>query len=106
MTQTFLQSVNRVYDRSAAILNLPEGLSEQIKLCNSVYQVRFSVKIQDKLHVFTGWRANHSEHCLPVKGGLRFAPIVDQQEIEAMAALMSYKCAVVDVPFGGAKGGL
>lgn len=106
MTQTFLQSVNRVYDRSAAILNLPEGLSEQIKLCNSVYQVRFSVKIQDKLHVFTGWRANHSEHRLPVKGGLRFAPFVDQQEIEAMAALMSYKCAVVDVPFGGAKGGL
>lgn len=106
MSQTFLQSVNRAYDRSAAILKLPKGLSEQIKLCNSVYQVRFSVKIQDNHHVFTGWRANHSEHRLPVKGGLRFAPIVDQQEVEAMAALMSYKCAVVDVPFGGAKGGL
>ncbi|MGI9228169.1 MAG: Glu/Leu/Phe/Val family dehydrogenase [Gammaproteobacteria bacterium] len=106
MSQTFLQSVNRAYERSAAILNLPEGLSEQIKLCDSVYQVRFSVKIQDKHHVFTGWRANHSEHRLPVKGGLRFALIVDQQEIEAMAALMSYKCAVVDIPFGGAKGGL
>ena len=62
MAQTFLQSVNRTYDRSAAILNLPEGLSEQIKLCNSVYQVRFSVKIQGKLRIFTGWRANHSEH--------------------------------------------
>ena len=106
MSQTFLQSVNQAYERSAAILNLPKGLSEQIKLCNSVYQVRFSVKIRDKHHVFTGWRANHSEHRLPVKGGLRFAPIVDQQEIEAMAALMSYKCAVIDIPFGGAKGGL
>lgn len=106
MSQTFLQSVNQSYERSAAILNLPKGLSEQIKLCNSVYQVRFSVKIQDKHQVFTGWRANHSEHRLPVKGGLRFAPIVDQQEIEAMAALMSYKCAVIDIPFGGAKGGL
>ncbi len=106
MAQSFLQSVNRSYDRSAQILNLPEGLSKQIKLCNSVYKVRFSVKIDNQHHVFTGWRANHSEHRLPVKGGLRYAPIVDQEEVEALAALMSYKCAVVDIPFGGAKGGL
>ncbi len=103
---SFLQNVNLMFDRAAATLSLPPGLAEQIKLNNAVYQVRFPVKFRDGYRVFTGWRATHSEHRLPAKGGIRYAPIVDQDEVEALAALMTFKCALVDVPFGGSKGGL
>jgi glutamate dehydrogenase (NAD(P)+) len=103
---TFKESVDRMFDRAAATLDLPAGLADQIKANNNVYQVRFFVKFRDSYRIFTGWRATHSEHRLPVKGGIRFAPNVDQDDVEALAALMSYKCAIVDVPFGGAKGGL
>ncbi len=103
---SFLDGVNLMFDRAAATLSIPHGLSEQIKLSNSVYQVRFPVRFQDEYTMFTGWRAVHSEHRLPVKGGIRFAPCVDQDEVEALAALMTYKCAIVNVPFGGSKGGL
>ena len=103
---SFKQSVDLMFDRAAATLDLPTGLAEQIKANNNVYMVRFFVKFRDRYRIFTGWRSVHSEHRLPVKGGIRFAPSVDQDDVEALAALMSYKCAIVDVPFGGAKGGL
>lgn len=103
---TFRESVDLMFDRAAATLDLPPGLGDQIKTCNNIYQVRFSVKFRDGYRIFTGWRAVHSDHRLPVKGGIRFAPFVTQDEVEALAALMSYKCAIVDVPFGGSKGGL
>lgn len=106
MGTSFLDGVNRMFDRAADTLDLEPGLGEQIKQCNSVYQTKFPVKIDGKIQIFTGWRATHSEHRLPAKGGLRFAPIVDQEEVEALAALMTYKCAIVNVPFGGSKGGL
>jgi glutamate dehydrogenase (NAD(P)+) len=93
-------------DRAMRILELDEGTARAIKACNSVLQVRFPVKIRGKMEVFTGWRAVHSTHRLPAKGGIRFASHVDQDEVEALAALMSYKCALVDVPFGGSKGAL
>ena len=103
---TFLEGVNQIYDRAVGTLDLPPGLAEKIKFCTGVYMVRFPVGFRGRYEVFTGWRAVHSEHRLPVKGGIRYSPEVDQEEIEALAALMSYKCAIVDVPFGGAKGGL
>ena len=103
---SFRESVDLMFDRAAATLDLPPGLPEQIRTTNNVYQVRFFVKFRDGYHVFSGWRAVHSEHRLPVKGGIRFAPEVSQDDVEALAALMSYKCAIVDVPFGGSKGGL
>ena len=103
---SFKKSVDQMFDQAAATLNLPPGLGEQIKACNNVYLVRFFVKFRDGYRVFTGWRATHSEHRLPVKGGIRYDLNVNQDEVEALAALMSYKCAIVDVPFGGSKGGL
>jgi len=103
---TFLENVNLMYDRAVATMDLPPGLADQIKTCNNVYQVRFPIGFRNGYRVFTGWRAVHSEHRLPAKGGIRYAPHVDQAEVEALAALMSYKCALVDVPFGGSKGAL
>jgi glutamate dehydrogenase (NAD(P)+) len=105
-TSDFLRSVNHMFDRAVATLNLPPGLAEHIRACNSMIRVKFAVELRGNYHVFTGWRAVHSEHRLPVKGGIRYALSVDEDEIEALAALMSYKCALVDVPFGGSKGGL
>ncbi|KAA3629826.1 MAG: Glu/Leu/Phe/Val dehydrogenase [Proteobacteria bacterium] len=94
-------------DRALAVLDLEEGTARAIKACESVFQTRFPVRLSDgRTEVFTGWRAVHSTHRLPVKGGIRYAPYVDQDEVEALAALMSYKCALVDVPFGGSKGAL
>lgn len=103
---SFRDSVDLMFEHAAATLDLPPGLAEHIKQCNSVYQVRFPVKFHERYHIFTGWRAVHSEHRLPVKGGIRFAKWVTQDEVEALAALMTYKCAIVDVAFGGSKGGL
>ena len=103
---SFLESVNRSFDAALATLDIPEDMAQYIKNVNNVYQVRFPVKINGKVENFTGWRSVHSDHQLPAKGGIRFAPNVNQDEVEALAALMSYKCALVDVPFGGSKGGL
>jgi glutamate dehydrogenase (NAD(P)+) len=103
---TFLGSVYKMYDQAVARMDLPPGLPDVMRGCQSVYQVRFPVRIQGQFKVFRGWRASHSEHKLPAKGGIRYALNVDQEEVEALAALMTWKCAVVDVPFGGAKGGL
>ena len=105
-SHSFTASVNRMADRAFKVLDMDPGIAKAIKSCNAVIQLHFPVNIRGKIEVFTGWRAVHSTHRLPVKGGLRFAPIVNQDEVEALAALMTYKCAIVDVPFGGSKGGL
>lgn len=103
---SFRKSVNLTFEIALAALDLPTGLAYYIQSIDNVYQVRFPMKIKGKLESFIGWRAVHTEHKLPAKGGIRFAPNVNQDEVEALAALMSYKCALVDVPFGGSKGGL
>jgi glutamate dehydrogenase (NAD(P)+) len=97
--------VNKYFDKASAYLDLAPGLLSQIKACNSVYRMQFPLKRDDgTIEVINGWRAQHSVHRLPTKGGIRFAPQVDEDEVSALAALMTYKCALVDVPFGGAKG--
>ncbi len=104
---SFNEGLSLTVDRALRHLDLPPGLPEQIKACDSVLQLHFPVRLDDGvLHIFQGWRATHSSHLLPAKGGIRYACCVDQDEVEALAALMTYKCALVDVPFGGSKGGV
>lgn len=103
----FNRIVDSQFDRAAQYLKVQSGLLEQIKACNNVYYVQFPVRFSaDNWEIFEGWRAEHSQHQKPVKGGTRFSELVNQDEIMALAALMTYKCAIVDVPFGGSKGGV
>src|SRR2546429_1760416 len=102
----FFETVNIYFDKAAALTDYPQGLLDQIKVCNSVYASQFPIRRNGGYEVIAAWRAQHSHHRVPVKGGIRYAPTVDEDEIKALAALMTYKCAIVDVPFGGAKGGV
>ena len=103
---SFRESVDMMFNMAVALLDLPPGLEEKIRVCNATYTVRFGVRLRGKIETFTGYRSVHSEHMEPVKGGIRFAMGVNQDEVEALAALMTYKCALVEAPFGGSKGGL
>ena len=103
---SFRESVDLMFQRAVALMDLSPGLQEKIRVCNSTYTVRFGVRLRGSIHTFTGYRSVHSEHMEPVKGGIRYAMGVHQDEVEALAALMTYKCALVEVPFGGSKGGL
>ena len=102
----FLKSVDQVFDNAAKVLKLSAALSNQIKSPNATYKVNFGVRINNQIKTFTGYRCVHSDHLEPVKGGIRFSLQADQSEVEALAALMTYKCALVDIPFGGSKGAL
>jgi len=104
---SFFEQVNTNFDRAAALTDYPRGILEQIKEINSVIHFTFPLKRDDgTLEVMHAWRAEHSQHKLPTKGGIRYAAMVNEDEVKALAALMTYKCAIVDVPFGGAKGGV
>ena len=103
---SFRESVDLMFRRATALMDLGPGLQEKIRVCNSTYTVRFGVRLRGKIETFTGYRSVHSEHMEPVKGGIRYSLGVNQDEVEALAALMTYKCALVETPFGGAKGGL
>ena len=103
---SFSQSVNILFDHACSFIDITDGLRDKIRVTNSTYTVRFGVKLRGEIHTFTGYRSVHSEQAEPVKGGIRYSPEVHQDEVEALAALMTYKCALVSVPFGGSKGGL
>lgn len=103
---SFRESVDLMFNRAVALMDLPPGLEEKIRVCNATYTVRFGVRLRGQIQTFTGYRSVHSEHMEPVKGGIRFSLGVNQDEVEALAALMTYKCALVEAPFGGSKGGL
>lgn len=104
---SFFGAVEQSFDKAAAFTKWDKGILEQIKQCNSVYQMRFPVKMDDgSIEVIEAYRVQHSQHKSPCKGGIRFSEEVNQDEVMALASLMTYKCAIVNVPFGGAKGGI
>jgi len=102
----FLHDVHAYFDKASAFTNVNKGTLAQIKICNGVYKFYFPVEINGQIQVVEGIRAQHSHHKSPTKGGIRYSEMVDEKEVEALATLMTFKCAVVDVPFGGAKGGI
>ena len=104
--KTFRENVESYVDQAIDELNISEDISKIVKACRSVIQIKFPIKIKGKTEIIYGWRAIHSTHRLPSKGGLRYSQNVNQDEIEALSALMTFKSCIVDVPFGGAKGGL
>ncbi|RTL59919.1 MAG: Glu/Leu/Phe/Val dehydrogenase [Sphingobacteriales bacterium] len=103
---SFFGAVEKSFDKAAKFTKWDKGLLEQIKQCNAVYRMHFPVKIGDQIEVIKAYRVQHSHHKLPCKGGIRFATSVNLDEVMALAALMTYKCAIVNVPFAGAKGGI
>jgi glutamate dehydrogenase (NAD(P)+) len=103
---SFFDSVVRSFDKAAKFTAWDPGILEQIKACNSVYRMKFPVRIGDNVEVIEAYRVQHSHHKTPCKGGIRFSMAVNQDEVMALAALMTYKCAIVNVPFGGGKGGI
>ena len=102
----FRDNVNIMVEKALNAVELSPGIAESIKTCNATYTVRFGVRLRGKVYTFTGYRSVHSDHMEPAKGGIRYAMNVNQDEVEALAALMTYKCALVEAPFGGSKGGL
>jgi glutamate dehydrogenase (NAD(P)+) len=104
---SFFGAVEQSFNKAASFTKWDKGILEQIKQCNSVYQMRFPVKMDDgRIEVVEAYRVQHSQHKTPCKGGIRFSMEVNQDEVMALAALMTYKCAIVNVPFGGGKGGI
>lgn len=103
---SFSESVSYYFDKAAPFTGAAQGLLDQIKACNSIYKMNFPVKYGNEVRVIEAYRVQHSHHRMPTKGGIRYSLHVDQDEVMALAALMTYKCALVDVPFGGAKGGI
>ena len=103
---SFLNDVNQMFSDAAQLMSMEEGLANKINVCNASYITRFGVRLRGKMYTFEGWRSVHSNHPSPAKGGIRYAPYADLDEVEALAALMTYKCALMDIPFGGSKGAL
>jgi len=106
VSHDFLNSTNKLFDQALSYTEISPDLAKRIRVSNSTYTINFGVKLRDEIHTFTGWRSVHSEHFEPAKGGIRYDINASQEEVEALAALMTYKCAIIEVPYGGSKGAL
>ena len=106
VNQDFLNSTNKLFDQALSYTEISPDLATRIRISNSTYTINFGVKLRNEIHTFTGWRSVHSEHFEPAKGGIRYDINASQEEVEALAALMTYKCAIIEVPYGGSKGAL
>jgi glutamate dehydrogenase (NAD(P)+) len=106
VSHDFLKSTNKLFDQALSYTEISPDLAKRIRVSNSTYTINFGVKLRDEIHTFTGWRSVHSEHFEPAKGGIRYDINASQEEVEALAALMTYKCAIIEVPYGGSKGAL
>ena len=106
VNQDFLSSTNKLFDQALSYTEISPDLAKRIRVSNSTYTINFGVKLRNEIHTFTGWRSVHSEHFEPAKGGIRYDINASQEEVEALAALMTYKCAIIEVPYGGSKGAL
>jgi glutamate dehydrogenase (NAD(P)+) len=103
----FLDMVKIFFDQAAAKTSIPPAYLHIFKNVRNILRVSFPIRRDDgSIESITGYRSQHSLHRVPCKGGIRYADNVDAQEVEALASLMTFKCATVDVPFGGAKGGV
>ena len=106
VNQDFLNSTNKLFDQALSYTEISPDLATRIRVSNSTYTINFGVKLRSEIYTFTGWRSVHSEHFEPAKGGIRYDINASQEEVEALAALMTYKCAIIEVPYGGSKGAL
>jgi glutamate dehydrogenase (NAD(P)+) len=102
-----LENAMRQFDEAAAKLNIDQAMLDILKLPRKAIIVTLPILMDNgKFKVFTGYRVQHSIVRGPAKGGIRYHPNVNLDEVSALAAWMTWKCAVVNIPFGGAKGGI
>jgi len=97
----------RQYDRAVAYLDLPAGIKTFLRYPKRELSVNFPVRMDNgDIRMFSGYRVHHNTVLGPSKGGIRYAPRVDIDEVRALAMWMTWKCALVNLPYGGAKGGV
>jgi glutamate dehydrogenase (NAD(P)+) len=107
MSSAAWQAITSRLDDAAELIGLDPGVHRILQQCERMLEVSIPVRMDDgSVQVFIGWRIHHDTTRGPGKGGIRFHPDVDADEVRALAAGMTYKTAVLDLPFGGAKGGV
>ncbi|RKZ32459.1 glutamate dehydrogenase [bacterium] len=101
------ENVVHQFDKAAKYMKLDENIKKILATTMNEILVHFPVKMDNgQVEIFTGYRVQHNNALGPFKGGLRFHPAVDIDEVRALATWMTWKCAITDIPFGGAKGGI
>ena len=107
MSASTFEQVNSFFDQAAERLNLPVGVREMLRLPWRELKVQIPVRMDNgKVTVFTGYRVQHNGARGPYKGGVRYHPDADLEEVRALSSLMTWKTALVNIPYGGAKGGV